>query len=139
MHKLQEERERERKIEWGKEIDYFLAGRIVDYLSSFNLLKVFILKIATDWETWDSDTKFERLQEPLFKTKGYGRRNESLKKVGLGGVLMRVFFFFFFTRLHRHAIFVKVLIPIRLAGLWCPSDVLFFFASPTLRGPMFWI
>ena len=84
MHKLQEERERERKIEWGKEIDYFLAGRIVDYLSSFNLLKVFILKIAADWETWDSDTKFERLQEPLFKTKGYGRRNESLKKVGLG-------------------------------------------------------
>ena len=44
------------------------------------------------------------------------------------------------TRLHRHAIFGKVpvsdtcrtLIPIRLAGLWCPNGVFFFFfTSPT--------
>ena len=42
----------------------------MDYLSSFNLLKVFILKFAADLRNMrDSETEFERLQEPPFKTK----------------------------------------------------------------------
>ena len=76
----------------------------------------------------DSKTEFERLQEPPFKTKGdMEGEMRAWKKWGWArwGSISESFFFFFFTRLHQHAIFGKIPIPVRFVRLQ--------------RGLMFWI